>query len=81
VVQVPDVRGSTTERGYGHDHQKQRARILRARPICERCGAAWSRHLHHRDRDPFNRADANVEALCRECHEREHAGEAREVQP
>lgn len=37
------ARGTTTQRGYGHTHQAERARwatILRARPIpCARCGA------------------------------------------
>ena len=58
------ARGSTTDRGYGWEHQKQRARILAAFPICQRRGEDWSRHLHHRDRNTRNRAEANLEALC-----------------
>jgi 5-methylcytosine-specific restriction endonuclease McrA len=67
-------RGSTTDRGYGWDHQKQRDRILKRFPICQRCGEAWSRFLHHVDRNPMNRDDSNVEALCKDCHDAEHHG-------
>lgn len=66
-------RRSTTERGYGHDHRRQRARLLKEFPLCQRCGGDWSRHLHHRDRDPFNRSAENVELLCEKCHQAEHA--------
>lgn len=68
-------RASTTERGYGYAHQKQRARLIELYPVCQRCGNDWSRHLHHRDRNPFNRSPDNVEMICEACHEREHAGQ------
>lgn len=67
-------RGKTTSRGYGHAHQVQRERLLAERPLCERCGEDWSVHLHHRDRNTFNRDDANAEMLCEACHQREHGG-------
>jgi 5-methylcytosine-specific restriction endonuclease McrA len=67
-------RGSTTERGYGHAHQRQRERLLKLHPICQRCQADWARHLHHRDRNPHNRAGTNVEVLCERCHQAEHGG-------
>ena len=31
-------RASTTARGYGHAHRRQRARLIAERPVCERCG-------------------------------------------
>ncbi|VTU02785.1 unnamed protein product [Gemmataceae bacterium] len=65
-------RASTTARGYGHAHRQQRARLLKRHPLCQRCEADWSAHLHHIDRDPHNRADANVELLCERCHRAEH---------
>lgn len=65
-------RASTTARGYGHAHRTQRARLLKRHPICQRCEAHWSAHLHHIDRDPHNRADSNVELLCVGCHQAEH---------
>lgn len=68
---APD-RGSTTERGYGTAHQKARAELLRRIPICQRCGVAWSRHMHHRDRNTSNRRPENLEALCERCHQAEH---------
>lgn len=68
------TRGTTTERGYGHEHQKQRARLLKLFPICQRCESDWSYHLHHLDRDPFNRHDSNAEMICEPCHRAEHGG-------
>jgi 5-methylcytosine-specific restriction endonuclease McrA len=65
---------TTTERGYGTEHERQREDLLRRFPLCQRCGNAWSYHLHHKDRNPFNRSPDNVEVLCVECHQAEHAG-------
>ena len=65
-------RGSTTARGYGWAHQKQRARLIKERPVCERCRDGWSKELHHRDRNPFNRDDSNAEMICEACHLKEH---------
>lgn len=67
-------RQKTAERGYGHEHQKQRAALIAQHPLCQRCQTDWSHHLHHRDRDPFNRDPANVEIICRACHQQEHGG-------
>ncbi|MDY3558112.1 hypothetical protein R5W23_000833 [Gemmata sp. JC673] len=69
----PRPRLTTTERGYGWEHQQQRERLIRQFPICQRCENDWSAHLHHRDRNPHNRADSNVELLCHGCHAKEHA--------
>jgi 5-methylcytosine-specific restriction endonuclease McrA len=69
---TPRPRGTTSERGYGHAHQKQRARLIALHPLCQRCGEDWSEHLHHKDRDPFNRAADNVEVICEHCHQVEH---------
>ena len=60
------------ERGYGHDHQKQRKVMIARSPVCQRCCDAWSEHLHHIDGDPFNRDPSNVVMLCEECHQAEH---------
>jgi 5-methylcytosine-specific restriction endonuclease McrA len=65
-------RGSSTARGYGWAHRRQRARLIALHPLCQRCGNDWSAHLHHIDRNPHNRADANVEMLCERCHQQEH---------
>lgn len=68
-------RGTTTARGYGHDHQKARARHLAVHPICQRCVNAFSTDLHHRDGNTSNRSPENLEALCEQCHHGEaHAG-------
>ncbi|VTR95230.1 HNH endonuclease OS=Desulfarculus baarsii (strain ATCC 33931 / DSM 2075 / VKM B-1802 / 2st14) GN=Deba_2594 PE=4 SV=1 [Gemmata massiliana] len=65
-------RGSSTERGYGWEHRRQRAELLAQNPLCTRCREAWAVELHHRDRNPFNRAPSNVELLCKGCHDQEH---------
>lgn len=69
---------TTTERGYGWKHQQFRARMIRERPLCERClkdGIVRpSTDLHHKakikDRpdlafDPFN-----IEMICQPCHDK-----------
>lgn len=61
-------RKTTTERGYGSEHQRQRERLLKERPLCQLCGKAWSTDLHHIDRNPFNRADDNALMVCEPCH-------------
>lgn len=61
-------RGTTTQRGYGHAHQKARAAILSARPVCEICDDALSTDLHHLDGNTFNRHPDNLQALCESCH-------------
>jgi len=71
---TPRPRGTTTERGYGWEHQKQRARLIARHPVCQRCDSNWSAHLHHVDGDPFNRTASNVLMLCEPCHQAEHAG-------
>lgn len=70
-------RGNTTERGYGHDWQKLRARKIRANPLCEEC------EKHGRVRvaqdvdhivpftsvnDPLRLDWNNLRCLCRPCH-------------
>jgi 5-methylcytosine-specific restriction endonuclease McrA len=74
VAAIAAPRASTAARGYGHAHRKQRARLLRQQPLCQRCEDAWAVHLHHKDRNPFNRAASNVEMLCERCHQAEHDG-------
>lgn len=68
-------RRKTSERGYGTDHQRQRAELIRKYPLCQRCGSDWSRQLHHIDRNPNNRHPDNLEMLCKRCHQIEHASD------
>ena len=65
-------RGSSTARGYGWEHRRQRAELLADTPLCTRCRDGWAVELHHRDRNPFNRDPSNVELLCERCHHQEH---------
>jgi len=58
--------------------RRRRHEIRAERKNCERCGknltdakaGEWA--VHHRDRDRSNNADANLELLCKRCHQLEH---------
>lgn len=39
---------------------------------CQRCGSTRHINVHHRDRDRSHCDPANLEVLCRSCHNREH---------
>ncbi len=72
---TPPPKASSSARGYDGGHRRQRARLLRKFPICQRCEADWSTDLHHVDGDPFNRSDSNARMVCEACHHGiEHAG-------
>jgi 5-methylcytosine-specific restriction enzyme A len=67
------VRGSATQRGYGHEWRKIRAAILQAQPYC-RCGAPATDVDH---RIPLaaggTNHPSNLEPMCRTCHNRKGA--------
>lgn len=72
--QEQDARRPTPqERGYGRQWAAIRRAVLKEQPHCERCEER-AVLVHHRDHDTTNNDLANLEALCRTCHEREHAG-------
>jgi HNH endonuclease len=56
---------------------------LRAKGLCERCGAPEPEHhihhAHHADRDKSNNVLSNGEYLCAQCHNLEHLEELRTV--
>ena len=78
-------RPGASGRGYDAKWQKLRRRKLLEQPWCERC-LAEGRYVpatigHHKQEfadtyDPARLDSDNIEALCRDCHEREH-GRAR----
>jgi hypothetical protein len=58
-----------TPRQRGRALMQRRARLMRARgQRCQRCGGPPPLELHHRDGDPANDADANLELVCPACH-------------
>jgi len=72
-------RDSASERGYGIEWRKFRARYLAAHPACSRCKSAAT-DVHHIV--PLSDGgqlldESNVEALCHTCHSRETCGESR----
>ena len=42
---------------------------------CVRCGSTENIERHHRDRNPRNNSESNIEGLCRSCHHAEHPRE------
>lgn len=72
-------RGTATERGYDGQWAKARSVKLSRNPLCERCLAQGriiaAVLVHHRDRNPKNNAEDNLESLCDPCHDEEHKEE------
>lgn len=67
-----DKRPQSQERGYGSDWQKARKIALKRHDfVCQRCGRR-AQLVHHRDHDPANNDQSNLEPLCRDCHEAHH---------
>lgn len=79
-----DKAGSTTQRGYGHDWRKLRARILRRdRHLCQQC-LREGRVTEATDVDHIvskaaggTDAEANLQSLCRDHHLAKTAREGR----
>src|SRR5437588_8087367 len=61
-------RRTTTERGYGTDHEKLRTIVIAQEPVCSICKNALSEQMHHKDGNAFNRERSNVTGVCRSCH-------------
>ena len=72
-------RETASERGYNSQWAKVRVMKLHLNPICERCllrGVTVGAYLvHHKDRNPNNNMEDNLESLCRDCHDAEHKTE------
>lgn len=50
---------------------RQIARAKKSKGPCERCGGP-AKLVHHKDEDPFNNEDGNLENLCSPCHTLRH---------
>jgi 5-methylcytosine-specific restriction protein A len=72
-------RGTAIERGYDYNWHKIRTLKLNYNPLCERClligRAVIARLVHHKDSNPYNNDDNNLESLCEPCHDAEHKKE------
>jgi len=40
--------------------------------VCQRCGKSGRCHIHHVDSNPWNNTVANLQVLCKPCHEEVH---------
>lgn len=74
-------RGTANERGYNWNWHKVRNAKLSDNPLCERCDkkgrVVVAVLVHHKDRNPRNNTDSNLESLCAACHEDEHKEDRR----
>lgn len=65
-----------SERGYNWNWHKVRKMKLNKDPLCERCKkekkVVVATLVHHKDRNPKNNIEENLESLCVICHEEEH---------
>ena len=71
-------RGTRTERGYGAQWQRVRARKLARDPLCEDCKARGvlreAAQVHHIDSDNRNNRPENLESVCTFCHAAKRKG-------
>lgn len=70
-------RGTSSQRGYGSDWQKLRARIMRAHGgLCQDCKTEGffrkAFEVHHADGSAQNNEFSNLIPLCREHHDKRH---------
>lgn len=63
-------RGSATAQGYDSRWQRLRLMFLAEHPVCQKCGRKPSIDVHHirAKKDGGTDEDANLLALCHECH-------------
>jgi len=69
-----DNRPDANHRGYGNRWSDFARMYKRQHPVCNRCGYA-TQVVHHvvpLDEGGEQFDEGNLEALCRECHERHH---------
>lgn len=80
-VHAEDNRPSAKERGYDKDWSGLRRNYLRTRPMCERCGEGRATIVHHivevQDAPELRLEWSNLQAVCRECHEKAHGFDRR----
>lgn len=69
---IPKNKKTTTQRGYGSEHQIIRAELLRLFPICQLCNDAFSEHMHHINHKPHDRRRSNLLMCCKGCHMQLH---------
>ena len=71
------TRGKTKARGYGGRWQKVRSRKIKRDPMCEHCGkvAVDVDHITPIKQGGAQYDPANLQTLCRRCHNIKTAGE------
>lgn len=51
---------------------RERARKVKQREACEKCNGTHRLHVHHRDENPMNNSEENLQVLCNSCHTKHH---------
>jgi 5-methylcytosine-specific restriction protein A len=78
---------TTTQRGYGWDHQKARARLLKREPLCRMCKAAGRTTIaciadHIKPlAEGGSRDESNLQPLCKPCSDAKTKAEAGRGRP
>lgn len=73
-ARAPDLRGSSTARGYGTNHRKLRLMHLRNHPLCIVCGGPAT-EMDHKDGNVYNLAEDNLQSYCKPHHSEKTARE------
>lgn len=86
AVWTPEMREAARQKKLGDKNHRwrgdaaspnagrQRANKLfsSAGRLCAFCGASSNLHRHHRDGNPLNNQESNIEIICARCHQHEH---------
>lgn len=78
-----ELRGSSSDRGYGYRWQKLRNRFIAQHPLCQACQAKGiirmatdvDHIVPHRGDPELLYDEVNLQSLCHECHSRKTARE------
>src|SRR4249919_1313624 len=80
---MPELRGTTTQRGYGHKWRQRRDPFLRANPYCRPClehgrktvANIVDHIIPHKGNDALMWDQANWQPICTYCHNVKTPGE------
>jgi hypothetical protein len=67
-----DGRETTPREQLSYAGAHRRARKKKPPGSCERCGKPFASDVHHRNHEWTDNDPANLERICRSCHNREH---------
>ena len=69
---LPHVKKQVSERSFKHGRWSLPQKYKKSHPICEICGNAETKEIHHIDLDIHNNDESNLLATCIKCHHEIH---------